>query len=105
MSKRMWCMMLLVCALLTIGGAAAASAPDHHLDWLVPFTGNGGGPASSAHHAVNLTVGQAALGVSSSAGHRVSLGYWAGIATAPGPSPTPDHWVYLPVLMKQVLVP
>ncbi len=105
MSKRMWHIVLLVCTLLAIGGAAAASAPDYHLDWLVPFTGNGGAPASSAHYAVNLTLGQAALGVSSSPGHQASLGFWAGIAVAAAPSPTPSHWVYLPVLMKQLLVP
>lgn len=105
MSKHMWCMVLLVCALLAIAGVATASAPDHRVDWLVPFTGNGGAPASSAHYAVNLTLGQTALGVSSSAGHSVSLGYWAGIAVAAGPWPTPNHWVYLPVLMKQLWVP
>ena len=78
--------------LLLAGGALAMRSTHYWLDWHTPLTGGGGGPASSTHYAVNLTVGQTAIGVSSSSNYQVCLGYWCGTA---GP------WrIYLPLVLS-----
>lgn len=63
--------------LLLTGSVIAMSSTNYSLDWFIPLTG-GGGPAESASYAVNLTVGQTAIGVSSSDSFQTCLGYWCG---------------------------
>jgi hypothetical protein len=75
-----------------VGNAGAMSSAHYKLDWFTPLTGGGGGPASSTHYAVNLTIGQTVVGASSSASYRVGLGYWYGIAQ--------QFKVYLPIVIK-----
>ncbi|MCJ7642217.1 MAG: hypothetical protein MUO29_10040 [Desulfobacterales bacterium] len=65
------------------------------LDWFTPLTGGGGGPASSANYAVNLTVGQAVIGASSSANYGGGVGYWYGAAA--------QYRIYLPLLLRNDL--
>jgi hypothetical protein len=72
--------------------ALAMSSANYHLDWFAPLTSGGGGAASSANYAVNLTIGQSATGASSSANYEVGLGYWYGA--------TGSYRVYLPLILK-----
>ena len=43
---------------------------------MVPLSGSGGGQASSAHYALNYTLGQSVVGAASSESYSGSLGYW-----------------------------
>lgn len=84
--------------LLLAGGTALALAPaGYEVRWLVPLTGGGGAPASSAHYGVNLTIGQVAVASSSSAQYGVGLGFWYGVG---GASVAAGHHIHLPVLLK-----
>lgn len=87
---------LLLVLLLLAGRALAMSSENFRLDWFVPLTGGGGGPAASAHYAVNFTVGQSAVGASSSTDYGVGLGYWCGVAGATGV----QYRIYLPLVMR-----
>jgi len=78
---------------LLAGSALAMSSSNYRLDWFTPLTGGGGGAASSANYAVNLTVGQTAIGASSSASYGVGLGYWYGAVV--------QYKVFLPVVLRQ----
>jgi len=78
---------------LLAGSALAMSSSNYRLDWFTPLTGGGGGAASSANYAVNLTVGQTAIGASSSASYGVGLGYWYGAVA--------QYKVFLPVVLRQ----
>jgi hypothetical protein len=40
------------------------------------YNNGGGGEASSAHYAINYSVGQSVVGLSSSAIYQTSLGFW-----------------------------
>jgi len=80
-----------VLAALLLSSSALALSAAYRLDWLVPLTGGGGGPASSTNYKVNLTVGQTAIGASSSTNYKASLGYWYGI---------PAYHFYLPLVLK-----
>jgi len=87
---------LTLAAFLLLAGRARAMSSDHYrLDWFVPLTGGGGGPASSTNYAVNFTVGQSVIGASSNT-HRACLGYWCGIAEAAAVS----YRIYLPLVMR-----
>lgn len=79
--------------LLLTGSALAMSSANYKLDWFVPLTGGGGGPAKSANYAINFTVGQSAIGLSSSANYRAGLGYWYGIV---------QYRIYLPLTLRNV---
>jgi len=89
--KRIVILLALV-ALLLLGGSALAgmSSPDYRLDWLT-LAGGGGGPAGSGSYAVNLTVGQAAIGVGSSPNYQACLGYWCGESV---------YHIYLPLVVR-----
>jgi hypothetical protein len=80
----------LVCGLLLTSSALALSAA-YRLDWFVPLTGGGGGPASSTNYKANITVGQTVIGASSSTNYKAGLGYWYGI---------PAYHFYLPLVLK-----
>jgi hypothetical protein len=84
---------VLVALLLLTSSALAMRSTHYWLDWFTPLTGGGGGPASSTHYAVNLTVGQVAIGSSASASYAAGLGYWYG---AVGPLR-----LYLPLVLRQ----
>ena len=81
MRKYKWIALLVVAllALLLAVNVLAMSSPGYALEWYVPGTGAGGGEASSANYAVNLTVGQTVIGSSSSASYHTGLGYWYGV--------------------------
>jgi len=83
-----------LCGLLLAGMVSdplAMSAPNYRLDWLT-LAGGGGGPAGSDSYAVNLTVGQAAIGAASSPNYQACLGYWCGAG---------GRWrVYLPLVVR-----
>ena len=84
-------LLALTAILLLAGSALAMSSTHYRLDWFTPMTG-GGASANSASYAVNLTVGQTAIGVSSSANYGAGLGYWYGAVT--------QFRIYLPVVLK-----
>ena len=77
----------LLCALLLAGSALARAPLMYAISW--KFIGGGGGPSTSSGYQVNGTVGQGVVGMSASAGYRLTSGFWAGVGIAtPGPSPT-----------------
>jgi hypothetical protein len=84
-----------ICALLALillsVKLLAMSSPNYRLDWFTPMTTGGGGAAASAQYAINLSVGQTAIGGSNSASYRSSLGYWPGIMSSRA---------YLPIILK-----
>lgn len=65
---------VLLVGLLLVSHALAMSSTNYRLDWFTPMTGGGGGPANSAHYAVNFTVGQTVVGASASQHYG-----WAGL--------------------------
>ena len=67
---------LTLTALLPLTGSAIAmDSAGYKLEWFTPATGSGG-EASSSNHSVSFTVGQSAIGASSSGSHEGCLGYW-----------------------------
>lgn len=82
---------LLIFFLLT-SSALAMSSDNYKLDWFVPLTGGGGGPAGSTNYAVNFTIGQSAIGASSSTNYGVGLGYWYGAGA--------QLKIYLPLILR-----
>lgn len=92
MSKRMLIVRLcLLCGLLLAGRVLAMRSDHYWLDWFTPLTSGGGGPASSAHYAVNFTVGQSVIGMASNT-YRACLGYWCGGAAG--------YRLYLPLVLR-----
>jgi hypothetical protein len=90
--KRILIFLALAILLLLASGVLALFSDNYRLDWYTPLTGGGGGPASSTNYAVNLTVGQTAIGVASGSSYQACLGFWCG-----GPS----YRVYLPLVLRQ----
>jgi len=82
----------LLCGLLLAGVALAMESDNYRLDWFTPLTGGGGGAASSANYAVNFTVGQSAIGASSSTNYGGCLGYWCGADV--------EYKIYLPLVLQ-----
>jgi len=78
---------------LLVGSALAMSSTNYRLDWFTPLTSGGGGAASSPNYAINFTVGQSAIGASSSASYNVGLGYWYGAVV--------QYKVFLPIVLRQ----
>ena len=83
---------VLVLLLLVSASVLAMASPNFVLNWFTPLNGSGGGPSTSASYAANFTIGQSAVGSSSSTNYKLNLGYWAGIG-----NPTNT---YLPMLQK-----
>src|SRR5512137_2270644 len=77
--RRISMLLTLIVLLTLVGSALAMSSASYRLDWYTPLTGGGGGSASSASYAVNLTVGQTAIGPAASSSYRAGLGYWYGL--------------------------
>ena len=90
--KRTALLLCLLILLLLAGDAGAMSSSNFKLDWLVPMTGGGGGPAGSPNYAANFTIGQTVVGASSSENYKVSLGYW--------PGATHQNIVFLPMVSR-----
>ena len=82
----------LLCGLLLAGVALAMDSDHYRLDWFTPLTSGGGGPATSDHYAVNITVGQSVVGTSDGTDYNACLGYWCGTAV--------EHRVYLPLVLR-----
>ena len=89
--RRMSILLLLIVLLAVATGTLAMSEPNYRLDWLT-LAGGGGGPAGSASYAVNLTVGQVAIGAGSSPNYQACLGYWCGGSF---------YHIYLPLVVRQ----
>jgi hypothetical protein len=87
--------LLLVCLLVSLGGASAQTSASFNLEWHV--IGGGGEPVSSASYVVNSTAGQGAASppTSASANYVVCAGYWCGYFL------TLD--LFLPLALKQYL--
>ncbi len=82
---------ILLCVLGLAQVALAMSSTNYRLDWFTPLTG-GGGSASSTHYAINFTVGQSAIGTSTSTSYNAGLGFWHGASSS--------YRVFLPLIMK-----
>lgn len=89
--KRIAILLTLAVLLLLAGRALAMSSANYRLDWFTPLTGSGG-PASSAHYAINFTVGQTVIGSGSSTSYEGCLGYWCGA--------TGQYRIYLPLVLR-----
>ncbi len=90
--RRVAILLTVAVVLLLAGRALAMSSANYRLDWFTPLTGGGGGPAQSAHYAVNFTVGQSAIGMASSSNYGGCLGYWCGAAA--------EYRIYLPLVLR-----
>jgi hypothetical protein len=90
--KRKMILSIVVLLLLLSQVAYSMSSPNYRLDWFTPLTTGGGGISSSTHYAVNITIGQSAIGAASGTDYNVGLGYWAGGA---GP-----YYIYLPLILR-----
>jgi hypothetical protein len=81
---------LVILLVLALGGVAwAGSSASYAINWQV--LSGGGAPVSGGNISLNATLGQTAIGPSSSTGYGLSSGYWYG--SAGGPST-----IYLPVI-------
>ena len=69
----------LVLVLLVSASALAMDSPNFRLDWHTPLNSGGGGPSTSTTYRANFTIGQTAVGASSSANFKLGLGYWSGV--------------------------
>lgn len=82
---------ILLCILLMAGIVWAMSSTNYRLDWFTPLTTGGGGSSDSTNYAADFTVGQTAIGQSSSTNYDACLGYWCGVI---------EYKVYLPLVLK-----
>ena len=77
--KRKAILFTLLLILLLAHGVQAMSSTNFALDWFTPLTSSGGGPFTSTNYAANYTIGQTAIGASSSPNYSTGLGYWYGL--------------------------
>jgi hypothetical protein len=82
----------LLAALLMVQVAGAMGSTNYGLEWYEMLVGGGGPKLTSAHYAVDATVGQASIALSSSAHYQVGLGYWFGALM--------DWLTRLPILVR-----
>lgn len=85
-------LIVLLCALFWAQSVQAISSTNYALNWFTPLTSGGGGPMNSTNYAVNVTIGQTAIGASTSAQYGVGLGYWYGVLTGSD--------LYLPLILR-----
>jgi hypothetical protein len=80
MKKRGWIFLViaLIAVFLFATSAQAMNSTNYKLDWMVPLSG-GGGHASSTNYAIDLTVGQTAVGNASSTNYGAGLGFWTAV--------------------------
>lgn len=79
---------VLLMLILLVGGASAQGPLT--IDWFV--IGGGGGHAEAAPYALDGTIGQAMVGVVSSASYELCSGFWCGAAA--------QYRVYLPLVLR-----
>ncbi len=90
--KRFIPLLAVVVMLWLAARASAMTSTNYRLDWFTPLTTGGGGPANSAHYAMNFSIGQTVIGSTDSLNYAAALGYWPG---------TPDQYkVYLPLVLR-----
>jgi hypothetical protein len=89
--KRKVILLTLAVLLLLTSSVLAMSSTNYRLDWFTPLTGGSGGASNSTNYAVNFTVGQSAIGTSSSTNYGGCLGYWCGIR---------EYRVFLPLVLR-----
>ena len=82
----------ILCCLLLATNVLAMSSTNYKLDWFTPLTIGGGGAMSSTNYAINVTIGQTAIGSSASTNYGVGLGYWYGVLTG--------GRLYLPLILR-----
>ncbi len=85
------CTIMFLLLLVLVSDALAMSSTNYTLNWFLPLNGSGGSQMSSTNYKVDVTLGQTAIGISTSANYGVGLGYWYGMI---GSS------TYLPLIMK-----
>ncbi len=90
--KRATILVMALILMLLTGHVLAMSSANYRLDWFVPLTGGGGGSDTSAHYAVNFTVGQSARGATQSTNYKGCLGYWCGAGG--------QYHVHLPLMLR-----
>jgi hypothetical protein len=71
--------LVLFCLAMVTFSVQAGQSTNYRLDWFTPLTSGGGGAASSAHYAANVTLGQTASKASESANFQAGLGFWSGV--------------------------
>ena len=57
----------------------AMNSTNYRVDWLVPLTSGGGGPANTSLYSANVTLGQTTAGTAGSTNYKLCAGYWCGI--------------------------
>lgn len=90
--KRITLSLILIICLLIASNALAGSSENYRVDWFTPMTSNGGGTVSSANYTASYTVGQSAIGTSSSGNHEVCVGFWCEALSM--------IKIYLPLILK-----
>jgi hypothetical protein len=85
-------------ALVLLGGTALGQGSADFGLWWNAIT-SGGGHSASASYVVDGSIAQPVLGTSSSAGYRVSGGFWYGFVAAGAPPPGVPR-LYLPALTR-----
>ncbi|MBI5956255.1 MAG: hypothetical protein HY871_04575 [Chloroflexi bacterium] len=78
----------------TAAGAWAVSSGQYKIDWSV--ASSGGGALTASTHALNGTVGQAAIGSLRSNSYVLSPGFWAGASQQTGGM----QKIFLPLILK-----
>ena len=94
--KRTTFFLALVVLFLVTSNALAIESDNYRLDWFTPLIGSGG-TASSTNYAINVTIGQAAIGTSSSTHYGGCLGYWCEGGSVAAPK---GYHIYLPTMLK-----
>lgn len=82
--------------LLLSGVAWASSSANYAINWRV--LSGGGAPVSGGNVSLNATLGQTAIGPSSSTSHSLGAGYWYG-SGAVLEAPPSEQNVYLPIIL------
>lgn len=90
--KRTIFVLTLVAVFVLAGGVLAMESTNYKLPWFMPLTSGGGGETSSTNYAVNLTVGQSAIGAATSTNYAACLGYWCDGEV--------EHTVFLPLVLR-----
>ncbi len=93
--KRKAILLTLVLSLLLVSAVLAGSSANYALDWIVPLTSGGGGPAASTSYAVNYSVGQTVIGDMASTNYGATLGFWQEFTQS-----IQNLFIWLPVITK-----
>lgn len=95
--KQVTFLLLLLTLLLVTSNAGATAPPGYQVDWLAPGTIGGFGHAQSAQYAVDVSLGQTAVGLSAGTHYSLCLGFWcAGSAVG-----QVTYGIYLPLQLRR----